>query len=331
MLTKEQLIGKKFKTVHDTTVYTIKDGERGYMCVTWDEDAMNDVYTVNIINDYLHLGTWKLVEDDITTTNKMEEVIELGDTITSLRFPDGISGVVNRIENDKYYIGNRDNEHYTFEQAKLISKGMGQAVIEVGDIVKIVQSYKCGTNAKVLGIEGNKYNLEHDNIIESTGNFETTNGFNLADIKLVSKGSKQEVVGYELLKDLPGIPTGTKSNYRTGNGVSFTGTNAQCTYTHSQLSDTTWFKPIYKAKEVIVKISKERDVIVSADRVQLSNDKEFVTKQQLLAIKECVELKRTFKTGIIPYPLEILVIKIGCQEFTREDIALVYKAVQNFK
>ncbi len=153
----------------------------------------------------------------------------------------------------------------------------------------------------------------------------------IESLTLVSKAMKQEVIGYELLKDLPGIPKGTKSTPFLGlgrGGVTFSAIG-YFNVTDLQLQDTTWFKPIYKAKDVVVKISGRREVKITADKVDFDGV-EFCTFNQINNIYAAVS-NRHIATGIKSYPFQITAFKIGCQEFTKEDIEAVYKAIKSLE
>ncbi len=143
--------------------------------------------------------------------------------------------------------------------------------------------------------------------------------FTSKDIK--SKANKQEIVGYELLKDLPGIPAGTKKMLAGYDSIDFN----QFTF-NEELKDTTWFKPIYKAKEVVVKISKGREARINRSQVELVGFG-LVSPQEFKDFYE----KDLAMTMLGKWTISYNNVQVGCQEFTKEDIQLVYQAIQNLK
>lgn len=134
-----------------------------------------------------------------------------------------------------------------------------------------------------------------------------------------TKAVKQEISGYELLKNLPGISAGTKSNEYNGRKAFFTNYTAQ----YPDLNDTTWFKPIYKAKETIVRISNG-NVIITDNKVTLGSNT--VTFYDITKVNNL--LNPPVKIDV--FKVNIEAVSIGCQTFLKHDIELVYKAIQNY-
>lgn len=193
--------------------------------------------------------------------NTFNEIIEVGDTIGSLKYLEGTKGVVVKIEDGKYFIGKKAHEHYTFAKARLISKSV-----------------------------------------------------------------KQDIVGYELLKDLPGIPAGTKSTLRQG-GCYFTHSiEGSINFKEQQLQDTTWFKPIYKAKEVVVKISGGREVTVADNNIKMIGGS--FDLFHFNSVRDFIINGNMIVNG---FSIKHHSVTVGCQEFTKQDIELVYQAIQNIK
>ena len=190
--------------------------------------------------------------------------------------------------------------------------------IEVGDII---QGNISGRIERVTKITSNfyYYGSTDDNRI----------GKDLAT--LISKANKQEVIVYELLKDLPGIPAGTKNNGRAKEGnYNFSSAGNTLIFTSKDVQDTTWFKPIYKAKEVVVKISGDREVAIKDNKIMLDS-KEGVSLDQFKNIRSFFTEKRTTNTWAMNYPLVVTQIKIGCQLVNGEDVELIHQAIQNLK
>ena len=218
----------------------------------------------------------RITIQDILTAQTMEEVIEVGDTISSIKYLGGIQGVVTRIANDKYYIGTREDQYYTFDQAKLVSKAM----------------------------------------------------------------KKEEIIGYELLKDLPGIPAGTKSSPYMGKSresVVFEYKTKLYHSTEEELDDRNWFKPLYKPSQIQLAISDnkhgQRTATITSTEVRLdygdagNRTSTTVKHVELVQIYDVLLMKMSSNS----YSITFNSVQVGCQEFSRQDIEQMYKAVQELK
>jgi hypothetical protein len=204
----------------------------------------------------------------------------------------------------------------------LVTESKMKQEIEVGDIIK---SKGYTTEYTVSGEkEGEGYLLAGG-----------TGWIAYESAVLVSKKAKQEIIGYELLKDLPVISAGAKGVIKNGK-VEFAKGAYTFDYTFTQGhcdTNTEWFKPIYKAKEVVVKISKNREVKLdkAADKVSFGDGVEYCSFSQFNDIYLKITKTDRAHTYRMPYAIEILNFKLGCQEFTREDVNLIQKAIQGLK
>lgn len=189
-------------------------------------------------------------------------------------------------------------------------------VFEVGDIVK---NKGTDTEYVVDAVQGENINMVGFPGIWVPGS---------AHYLIRKAKQQQEIIGYELLKDLPGIPAGSKSveglsvfgyTFKSNNGAHV------AHFDGLQVKETTWFKPLYKPVNTVLKISGGRKVTVESKKVVLEDGAEFCSTQQLGDIYEAVKT-RLLPTGKKSYDLEILTFKLGCHVFTKEDIVAVYQA-----
>lgn len=143
---------------------------------------------------------------------------------------------------------------------------------------------------------------------------------------LLAKASKGEVIGYELLKDLPGIPAGSKSAKMSKDTAMFYYPTSGAGNVEIKLSvvqaDTTWFKPIYKPTEVKVSISKGRTVVIKDNEAHIK-DVGALSKEAVGTLYG--SLKQTSNVGGHKVSVKDATYQVGCQEFTKADIELVYK------
>ena len=287
MYTKEQLVGRKF-TAHGVE-YTIVKVEEGKVYLWWEGSQLagrnhdSGNCTLEQVNTYFENGAWKLLPEK----SKMKQRYVLGGPI--------------------------------FEPPKFCNSGINvnqvEEIIEVGDTVEFKDTGKLFLVRRIIDSNTFKASTINNNVAEL---YEVE--CLVSDNRLVSKAKKQEIVGYELLKDLPGIPAGSKT-IKKGKAYYYFGDDLQ--YRTKDLQDTTWFKPIYKVKEVVVKISENREVKLTDKRVILPG-------VGGISLEDLDELVRHFN---IPnkegrFSVTITRFRIGCQEFTKRDIELVYQATQ---
>lgn len=136
---------------------------------------------------------------------------------------------------------------------------------------------------------------------------------------------KQEIIGYELLKDLPDIPAGLKSIKKSASGWSFENLAYQIYFTEKQIKDTTWFKPIYKKKEIELVISSNRKIVVSFDLIHIVGH-DTLTYKQFDDIFAYMFPTTKFKSK---YIMSAELINVGCQTYTKKDIQDVKNAIQS--
>lgn len=232
-----------------------------------------------------------------------------------------------------YYYRNSLHKEITIQD--ILNNQMEEA-IEVGDIVEILKIQSSRLNLKteyvVHKVDKNTIYIRHPNN-DTWANIDWR--FDIKNIKLISKANKQEIIGYELLKDLPGIPAGTKYT-EENNEKGWFNANGLFYYQRlplSQVQDTTWFKPIYEPKEVVVKISKGREVKVYSTHIeiQVEGRENSIFKKDIEKLYKLLTAGNKLETtGDSVWDITIEVFKVGCQEFTKEDIEVVYQAVKSF-
>lgn len=204
--------------------------------------------------------------------------------------------------------------------------------IEVGDIV-VLKSYPTEGKYEVVGFKNKDY--AYVTIVGKPHNgidWNPTNG-----LLLVSKGKKKEVVGYETVVDLPGIPKGTKSTKITQSGsfgthdYKFEDDNSKTVvlYTTKQLQDTKFFKPIYKQDAIELVFSKHKATL-SKEAGLVFSDRESLDYKSLgkLLIKLDSTVTNVGKFGKFEVLLDVEVksIQVGCKTFTTKDLKLVTDA-----
>jgi hypothetical protein len=206
--------------------------------------------------------------------------------------------------------------------------------IEVGDVVKIAK-----TSQFNRGFDNNPTDTE--GTVTSTTNMGTLNyrvkwpaGDNTYaehDLVLVrKKGSKstEEVIAYELIKPLPGIPVGTKSETITTRGNKIhkfsVGDNSNA-FNETQIADVTFFKPIYKPKEVVITVSGNRKVTILNG---VADIKGIGTLKKEHVEELYKSLQQSTKVGGFKVTVKDATYSVGCQDFTKQDIESVYKAIQ---
>ena len=244
--------------------------------------------------------------------NTFNEIIEVGDIIDGRHFT---NNTVVSVHDTYYMVTNQGEEARNFPDPFTVTKNVAKLVskaqhIQVGDTIGSIK-YLEGTKGVVVKIEDGKYFIgkkAHEH-------------YTFAQARLISRGTVNNITGYKLLKDLPGLSKGTKSNEYNGRKAFFT----NHTFEYPDLNDTTWFEPIYKAKEVVVKISNDRCVVITDNKVTLSNN--------VLSFHDITKVNNLLNPPVIvasEFKVDIQVISIGCQSFVKEDIRAVYQAIQNF-
>ena len=196
-------------------------------------------------------------------------------------------------------------------------------VIEVGDIVTLSTPIY-GDKYEVLTIDGD--NIKVKNIVDGS----ISSGL-LRTNKLVSKGKKKEIIGYETVVDLPGIPKGSKtvnynkpfygfkhniSNYLTPN----------VTFHEDAIQDTKFFKPIYKQDALELKFSKYTATLSKENGLVFSDGDKLVYKdlQNLLKSLNITFTVAGYKTTVAG----ISNLQVGCKSFNEEDIKIISGAIK---
>lgn len=299
-------------------------------------------------NQYLDDGVWAIIQDyqsvdpstikfDFTNTKIRVNSPEESEWIQKAAFNNGVEWYTGSYIQCttaellilKDYIGRVSLDGFANSRTREITiqdiLNNMKEVIEVGDVVE----YK---DSNMFGVH--KYEVTR--ITDSYFTFKEGGTGTKENYKLHRKANKQEIIGYELLKDLPGIPAGTKSTPFMGKGrggVVFVGTTS-FDASDELLQDTTWFKPIYKTKEVIVSISGGREVKITTDTttIRVNGIKNNIFNKDIMKLHTMLNLKSVLETtSDNKWPIVITAFKIGCQEFTKEDIELVYQEITKLK
>jgi hypothetical protein len=214
--------------------------------------------------------------------------------------------------------------------------------IEVGDIVQIIPpaTYRVGQQALVLEINPDKeevYLVQHtrDGKLDA---YDQTR-YHPNKIKLVSKGKKKEIVGYETVVDLPGIPKGSKSEQKLaaisgGYTYKFAKAQGANTFHETEVVDTKFFKPIYKSDAIEIKFSKYTATLSKEHGLVFTDGEKLplkeVEKILRMAAKPTVSLGKVDKFDIV-IDFTVTTVKVGCKSFTPEDVALVQGALKKLE
>jgi len=339
--------------------YVGKDGV-GY------DGATSWIVTLDRFNELVDEGSWNVIQDyqsvdpstikfDFTNTkikvnspeehtwiqqvafNSHNNLRWIGSAKENISYTDepGIYfntyGNLSRATDMKYFAENNSKE-ITIQD--ILNSNQMKEVIEVGDVVEVIRN--TGNLADFTGKKGKVTrvpdNISVNYVVEVAPS--DTRCFSKDELKLVSKGSKQEIIGYELLKDLPGIPAGKKSRKSAAGGEVFGEKDSNVFFpTSTQLQDTTWFKPIYKAKDITLKFSKYNATLskeyglVFTDNERLS----FTEVQKLVKVLANREGKTVAGSYDVVIKQELKSVSVGCKLFTPKDIELVTKAVQELQ
>ena len=248
------------------------------------------------------------VGDKVRVLELNSAPLEVG-TITEVRTtPNNI--------NENYTVYTPDKKDYWYYKEHMLElvENMNQE-IEVGDKVK----YNDGDVFSGKGYRVVK-SISGNDIYYQEGGFDK-----LKDLKVFEKANKQEIVGYELLKDLPGIQ-GNKVFQAFSDTLNIQGPFGEYKFTKELLEDNTWFKPIYKAKEIVVKISKGREVTIKDNKV--------ILKHNQLSFHDITVLNNLLNPPVVvasEFKVSVSGLNVGCQSFDAEDIKKVYQAIQNLK
>lgn len=204
-----------------------------------------------------------------------------------------------------------------------------QEVIEVGDIVLIVDSYKKGTQVEVINIQANgTIDVKHinDPKLGFSNDYETTTGYKLKMLKLVSKGKKKEIIGYETVVDLPGISKGTKLNKEDDDNWTYGEAAVGVSYSSEVIQDTKFFKPIYKQDAIVVKFSKYIATL-SKEYGLVFSDGEKLTLAQAKALVKVLHHEGVEMAGF-KVSVRYDVINVGCKVFNDADLHLLSDAIK---
>ncbi len=208
-------------------------------------------------------------------------------------------------------------------------------VIEVGDIVEILSgAYRAKSKGIVITppteIRKDRIAINH---LDSNGSLtsDSYTHYSIKSLKLVSKGKKKEIIGYETVIDLPGIPKGSKSKPAGAfnNAHSF----GIHTYKEVELQDTKFFKPIYKQDAIEVKFSKytatlsKESGLVFSDGEKLSYDQ---VKQLLGGLSGEVNLPKAGQYKVA-FSYEVKAVVVGCKSFNTKDVQVIKDAIKSLE
>jgi hypothetical protein len=294
-----------------------------------DESGIQFMLDGKLARGYRSSGYKEITIQDIL--NNMKEVIEVGDTVDSIMFS-GRPGVVTRIEASArgrkvYYLP--DNNFNYEHDITLVSKGNKMNVFEKGDSV----TYKDPNDGtRVKGVDHVTGSGDDAHVYYVGGGFDYAK-----ELKIVTKAKSttKEVVGYESVVDLPGIPKGSKTStyYSNGNG-SFKNPNGKTTditYGPEQFADTKFFKPIYKSDEIVLKMGKHTATL-SKDKGLVFSDGEslpFADAVRLVGTLKSNNVKvGTFGNYGVTVDVEYKNIKVGCKSFTPTHVSMVEEAIK---
>lgn len=201
-------------------------------------------------------------------------------------------------------------------------------VIEVGDVVTYIEQAKYGYDTKVVERLGSS--AGQPAIYYVGGGFDYTK-----DLKLVSKAKKKEIIGYETVVDLPGIPKRSKFNYPTfkanQDGKYYLEGNVTSKYYElAELSDTKFFKPIYKQDTLEIKFSKYTATLSKEHGLVFTDGEKMPFTVLLQLVKDAqVSFKLGKYAGFeVTGEVELKSIKVGCKSFTAADVKLVSDSIK---
>lgn len=229
--------------------------------------------------------------------------------ITVIGNPDSVATIV------KWPAGTNSYEFKDLEQ-----------VIEVGDTVEIIDDSGYNRTVARIASRGVVTRIS-DTLIHAeftNDGIKTSQVGSKSQLKLVSKAN-MEVLHYELVTALPSIPVGTKSEKI----IAISGTtmykfavgDTHNAFSEKQITDTTFFKPVYKPKEVVVDISNSRKVVIKDNLAEIKG----VGKLTKTQVQELEKLA-TLDIVIGGNQVNVNEFQVGCQAFTVKDIKTVFKA-----
>lgn len=176
-----------------------------------------------------------------------------------------------------------------------------------------------------IGIECPKLST-HGGYSEEVASGEATN-WGHSSFELVSQPSRK-VIGYKLLKDLPGIPAGTTTQVGTisqDGSALLLADKYSSRYTKELFEDTTWFEPIYEEEKVVVELSNGKATI-EGNTVTVRVNHQPPLTLDFPRLKD-FHHQLTSIDSLGGYAITIPSFLVGCQTFTMEDLEKVLKAI----
>lgn len=311
------------------TLYTISKIDNGNCTITWTETygKRDTTFTTDYISRKFDEGVWVLVSSPgVTTTNVTINTVDPNKVVFD--FTNTKIKVANAAEsswvqqaafaNGFRWIGNQSvaARHTDSQCLYFALKTITQTTKEgTGSINHFRDSVK--TEITIADIVGTKV---------------------APAIVAPEVPAGHEIVGYVLLKELPGIPAGIQTTEKNNVGFRFACGEVGNTFTTAQLADRNWFKPITKAKITTVDISAEagksvkRRAFVTNEYIDLAGER--LSHEGMKEIHDTMmayskSLSRANKTKVFPVVIES--ISVGCQTLTRNDVKLLWNAVQVYK
>lgn len=293
-------------TFHDKnnshTFKVLKSGREGYLAYQNLESNACYLLPLEQINDYFLSGWW----------------------------------ILDKIVSEDYKLVDPKSIKYNFKDKKI--------KINNPDEVKwLVEAYNENTikpKVNITAILDGNYLFFYSITITYSNDEDTFNNSYFTEITiqdiLNAQPMKAEIVGYELLKDLPGIPAYTKSSPYVGKGrggVLFEYNSKIYSASDNELADTSWFKPIYKVADQLLKLSNNREAKVTKQGIGIYNtlSKSNIpigtmdTKTLIKIFTDFGMINKKVYEGMEVYPLTL---KVGCQDFNEKDMEDIFNAVQ---
>lgn len=356
-------VGTKFTELNDvpshSIIYTITAIDKKSLTLEWVSPRLGkqkENTPKNVLEDKMDRGIARIGQDyqlvdpltitfDFTNTKIKVNSLKENEWVQKVALNSGwswYSGDTSVLEyrtNEPYLFFNEtkgfgygDNINYFNENKSKeitiqdILSNQTRRVIEVGDIVEVLESNGSDLNPgeKVQVTRVGKTEI----VVTGDWYFARDSG----QLKLVSKANKQEIIGYELLKDLPFMKSGTI--FQSGNKKVYAADDTQgnrLNYKVEALQDTAWFKPIYKAKEVELKFSKYA-AMLSKEHGLVFTDNERISFTALVGLLKTLQVNG-FHTSVntyeVKYKMEVTEVEVGCKKFDKKDVEIVCAAIKD--
>ena len=245
--------------------------------------------------------------------------------------------VVKKVTSTGYFAGSAvEEDTHKWIETNYILKDNMEKIIEVGDVVEILDTQSSGLQKghhyAVSGIDVN--GVIRIKSLKPGENFSWS--FDPPAVKLVLKANKKEIIGYETVVDLPGIPKGSKSNSYNKPFYGFTHTlvgylTPNTTFHEEAVQDTKFFKPIYKQDAIEVKFSKYTATLSKENGLVFSDGEKITYTNLNTLIKELAKTKKSlgkYEGHETYFDYTVTSVKVGCKIFTPDDVTNVSLAIK---